>query len=114
LVHSLGIGGVALGTFIAALITERWMFPLYIWIRTDKKITFNVVPVLRHSFFILFPCLIISTLVHLFWKEGVGKHFFNVGIVIIYLIFLWKVITLELCNFIIEIFKKLKPKLTIK
>lgn len=112
LVRVLGIGGVALGTFLGSLLTVSWMIPLAIYIKTKKRIKFNFCPVLFHTFAIVFPFLISVILVDFFWKEEISKIFINIIIISIYLILSWQVISHDLRNLfkstIAEIYTRIK------
>ncbi len=96
LVGSLGIGGVALGTFLGSLLTVCWMVPVAIYIKTGKKVKFNFKPVLLHAFFILVPFLVMSVLIQFFWKGGISKIIVSMGIIISYLILSWRTVSLNL------------------
>lgn len=102
LVRLLGIGGVALGTFLGSLLTVCWMAPVAIYIKTGKRIKFNFRPVLFHTFFILAPFLIISILIQLFWKNEISKIIINLGIIISYLVLSWRAIPLNLQRAVAE------------
>ena len=112
LVRILGIGGVALGTFLGSLLTSFWMAPLAIYIKTKKRIKFNFRPVLLHAFTAVFPFLISVILVNLFWKEEISKIFINTIIVSIYLMLSWRFVSPDLRTLIkstiAEIFTRIK------
>ena len=112
LVRVLGIGGVALGTFLGSLLTVSWMIPLAIYIKTKKRIKFNFRPVLFHTFAIVFPFLISVILIDFFWKEEISKIFINIIIISIYLKLSWQVISPDLRNLfkstIAEIYTRIK------
>ena len=112
LVGSLGLGGVALGTFLASLLTVLWMLPLDIYKQTEGKVKFHFRPILSHSFFILFPCLIASLFVYNYCQNEICKIFINIGIVCTYLILSWRVMSPELHNLIkdasVKIYTRIK------
>jgi len=112
LVRILGIGGVALGTFLGSLLTVSWMIPLAIYIKTKKRIKYNFRPILFHAFVIVFPFLISVILIDFFWKEEISKIFINIIIISIYLKLSWQVISPDLRNLfkstIAEIFTRIK------
>lgn len=112
LVRILGIGGVALGTFLGSLLITSWMAPLAIYIKTKKRIKFNFRPVLLHAFTAVFPFLISVILIDLFWKEGLSKAFINMIIVSIYLMLSWRFIPTDLRTLIkstiAEIYTRIK------
>ena len=100
LVRILGIGGVALGTFLASLLTVFWMLPLDIYKQTEGKVKFHFRPIFSHGLFILFPCLIASLFVYNYCQNEIYKILINIGIVCTYLILSWRVISPELHNLI--------------
>lgn len=98
LVRSLGTVGVALGTFLAILLITTWLLPIDVYRQTSKRVKFNFYFIMRHAFFILIPCLIISFLIQHYWQDGISKIFINIVVVSIYLILSWWVIHLNLRN----------------
>jgi O-antigen/teichoic acid export membrane protein len=57
LVGRLGVGGVALGTALASLLTVSWMLPLDLRTQTQGRVTFQVRPVVKHLATALVPGL---------------------------------------------------------
>ena len=110
LVRPFGIGGVALGTFLGALLTEVWTAPLYIYRLTGGKVKFEFRPVLRHLFFTLIPCLISSIVVYFCCQNILLKVFINLVICGVYCVLSWRSISLELRKIIIEILARCKIK----
>jgi len=103
LVRALGIGGVALGTFLGSLLTVCWMIPIAIYIKTKKKIKFNFHPVLFHTFFILAPSLIAIILLDFFWKEEISKIIISIGIIFSYLVLSWRTVSSDLQRQVMDI-----------
>jgi len=100
LIGYLGIGGVALGTFLATLLTVFWMLPLDIYKQTGGKVKFNFRPIFSHALFILIPCLFASIFIQRYWQNEISKIFINIGIISIYLILSWYVMSPALHNLI--------------
>ena len=100
LVVPLGIGGVALGTFLASLLTVFWMLPLDVYKQTEGKVKFNFRPILSHGLFILLPCLIAALFVQNYCQNEIYKIFINIGIISIYIIFSCRIMSPELHNLI--------------
>jgi O-antigen/teichoic acid export membrane protein len=96
LVKPLGTGGVALGTFLASLLTVFWMLPLDIYKQTEGKVKFHFRPIFSHGLFILFPCLIASLFIYNYCQNEICKIFINIGIICTYLILSWRVMSPEL------------------
>ena len=103
LVRVLGIGGVALGTFLGSLLTVCWMIPVAIYIKTKKKIKFNFRPLLFHTFFILVPSLIAIILLDFFWKEEISKIIIGIGIIFSYLVLSWRAVSSDLQRQVMDI-----------
>jgi len=111
LVKSLGIGGVALGTFLASLLTVFWMLPLDIYKQTKGKVKFNFRPILSHGLFILLPCLIAALFVYNYCQNEIWKIFINIGIVCTYLILSWRIMPSEFHNLIKDISVKIYTRI---
>jgi len=102
LVGILGIGGVALGTFLASLLTVFWMLPLDVYKQTEGKVKFHFRPILSHGLFILLPCLSTSLFVQSYCHDEISKILINVGIISVYLIFSWRIMSPKLHSLIKE------------
>lgn len=102
LVSLLGIGGVALGTFLASLLTVSWMLPLDVCKQTKKEVKLCFCPILLHAFLVLVPCLGTSILVNYYLQNDISKILINVMIIIIYLVSSWFIMSLDIRNFIIN------------
>lgn len=100
LVGPFGIGGVALGTFLASLLTASWMLPRDVYKQTEKRVKIYLWPLMRHAFFILIPCLIISVLIQHYWQNEISKIFINIIVISIYLILSWRNMSLGLRNLV--------------
>ena len=112
LVKPLGTGGVALGTFLASLLTVFWMLPLDIYKQTEGKVKFHFRTIFSHGLFILLPCLIASLFIYNYCQNEICKIFINIGIVCTYLILSWRIMSPELHNLIkytsAEIYTRIK------
>jgi len=111
LVGPLGIGGAALGTFLASLLTVSWMLPLDIYKQTQKRVKFCFRPTLLHTFLILLPCLCASILVSNYLQNDVSKILINILIIIIYLVSSWFIMSLEIRDFIINTIGNIRMRL---
>ncbi len=60
----MGIGGTALGTFLASFLTVSWMVPIYIRKRSQGKIILDYSIVIRNFFLVILPCLILLMVLH--------------------------------------------------
>lgn len=88
------------------------MLPLDIYKQTEGKVKFHFRPILSHSLFILFPCLIASLFVYNYCQNEIYKIFINIGIVCTYLILSWRVMSPEFHNLIkdasVKIYTRIK------
>jgi len=107
LVKPLGIGGVALGTFIASLAVNTWFPPLYIRYRTLRRVNFNMKPILTHASVVIL-CMAIALIVVLYLPGGWGRFVVGSAIVMAYLALSWRVIPGRLQTLIINRLKIVK------
>jgi len=99
LVASLGIGGVALGTFIASLTVNTWFHPLYIRHRTKKRVNLKLETVLAHVLIVIFS-VIFALFTVLYLPYGWCRFTVGIGVIAMYLIMSWRVIPNSLQNLI--------------
>ena len=88
-VRIMGIGGVALGTFMASLLTVFWLLPLDLDKQTNSKLKMPWSPTVRHFMFAVFPG--VSTAYYIsFFESGVILWVSGVFLCLVYLtISLW-------------------------
>jgi O-antigen/teichoic acid export membrane protein len=111
LVGPLGIGGVALGTFLASLLAPFWMLPRDIYRQTEKRVKFHFWPIMRHAFFILIPCLIISVFIQHYWQNETSKIFINIIVIGIYLILSWRIMPIDIRNLVKNVLTGLRTRI---
>lgn len=99
LVKPLGIGGVAIGTFIASLSVNTWFLPLYIRNRTSKKVNLELKPVLIHALVVI-VFVFISLLSVLYLPKGYVLYTVGLVIIAVYLILSWYVIPTPFQNLV--------------
>jgi O-antigen/teichoic acid export membrane protein len=104
LVRPLGIGGVALGTFIASLSINSWFAPLYIQRQTQKKVFLRIQPILKHTFFAVIPGVIFAIIINLYLFNELIQIILGVVIIVLYLILSWKIMPVDLKSFSKNIF----------
>lgn len=100
LVKILGIGGVALGTFLASLFSVFWLIPLDIRHQTAGKVKLYVKPIVRHSVGVMLPCLMLVILTYLYVPITSVKFIVNIFIIIIYLTLSWCIMPLNVRYFV--------------
>ncbi len=98
LVGPLGIGGVALGTFIASLAVNTWFPPLYIHYRTQKKVTLELKPIMSHTFIVV--ASVILALFTILYLSAWLRFVMGIAIIMVYLALSWRVIPNNLQNLI--------------
>lgn len=99
LVKPLGIGGVALGTFIAALATSSWFYPLYIRHRTSKRVSLETKPIITNVFVVI-SCVIFALLTVMYLPEGWTQFVVGIAIILLYLKLSWRVMPPGIRNLI--------------
>lgn len=104
LIKPLGIGGVALGTFIASLTVNSWFGPLYIQRQTQKKVSLKIQSTLKHTFFAVVPCVIFAIIINLYLFNELLQIILGVIIIVLYLILSWKIMPVDLKSFSKNIF----------
>jgi len=99
LIGLLGIGGVALGTFVAAL-PAVFLLPLDVARQTGGKIRFRLKPIAIHATTVLFPALIAMYLLGAYGPSGWSGTLMRVTVMMLYLGFSWYVSPVVLRRFI--------------
>jgi O-antigen/teichoic acid export membrane protein len=100
LVSVLGIGGVALGTFLASLMTVFWLLPLDIRHQTAGKIKIHIKPIMSHAIGVMFPCLTLVLLTYLYAPVTWIRVIINIFIITLYLTLSWSIMPLDTRNLI--------------
>ncbi|MCM8816241.1 MAG: MATE family efflux transporter [Candidatus Omnitrophica bacterium] len=93
---NMGIGGTALGTFLASFLTVSWMVPIYVRRRSQGKIVLNYFNVFKTFFLIIMPCLVLLIFLHYIGISNNIKRLFNLLIVITYVFFSYRIIPASL------------------
>jgi O-antigen/teichoic acid export membrane protein len=86
LVRSLGMGGVALGTFLASLLTVFWLIPREIGRRTEGKVFLAWRPLAGQCLTVLLPAVLTVLLVNRFISGDLLRLLVNLGVVTLYLV----------------------------
>lgn len=86
LVRWLGVGGVALGTFVASLTTVFWLIPREIDRRTEGQIRFDHRSLLREFLVVITPAVLAVLMVNRFMPSGVSRLLVNALVVAAYLL----------------------------
>lgn len=100
LVRILGIGSVALGTFLAALMIPFWILPLLIRHKTAGKVKTDIKPIMSHAIGVMFPCLTLVLLAYFYAPVIWIRLIINIFIITIYLILSWCIMQLDTRNLI--------------
>jgi O-antigen/teichoic acid export membrane protein len=109
LVRYLGIGGVALGTFLAALTTVFWMVPFEIKRRSGGKIRFEFGIVIKNLLQIILPFVMGALFVYLFVANDALKIVFNAILLFIYTVVSYKRLPKETRDIWGQFYKKYSP-----
>lgn len=100
LVSVLGIGGVALGTFLAALMTAFWLLPLDIRHQTAGKVKLHIKPIMIHAIGIMLPCLILVLLTYLYVPVTWIRVIMNTSFTVLYLTLSLLIVPIDTRNLI--------------
>lgn len=90
LVNLLGIGGVALGTFLSALFSVTWLFPLCIYRKTQGKVSMDWKPVIRHAVCAVVPFVAVALLINGYIIQWWLGFLLKILIIILYLVISWR------------------------
>jgi len=85
LVRVFGIGGVALGMFLGALLTVFLLLPRDVAYQTAGKVRMHIRPVISHAIGAMLPCLAFVLLTYLFVPVVGMRVTINIFIVVLYL-----------------------------
>ena len=100
LVGPLGIGGVALGTFLACFAVHSWFGPLYIRRRTEGKVKLIIRPVIVHALGAVLPCVILALLAALYSPAEWMRLAAGVIIIALYIVLSWRLMPLDSQNLV--------------
>jgi O-antigen/teichoic acid export membrane protein len=113
LVEPLGIGGVALGTFVASLMVNTWFYPLYIRYRTLKRVNLEVKPVLMHLSVVIL-CVALALSIVLYLPGGWMQFASGITVITLYLALSWWIMPDDLQNLTRDILIKLNSRVRAK
>lgn len=106
LVKYLGAGGVALGTFLAAVGTVFWMLPLELFKRSDGEIRFKYMQALNQFFIVILPFLICALITSFVIVNKDIRLTANLLLISLYIMVSYNKIPQDLKNSILELFRK--------
>ncbi|MBU0633902.1 MAG: hypothetical protein KKB82_06815 [Candidatus Omnitrophica bacterium] len=110
LIRFLGIGGVALGTFLAALSTVFWLIPREIYCRTHGKIRFNFLETKKYFFIIILPTLVCILFIHYFINSQIFRLTLSTIVIFLYLLFSYLRLTPENKHALRELYQKVRNR----
>ena len=111
LVQVLGMGGVALGTFLASLITVSWLIPREIGTQTNGRVTLDWQPLAVQFGLVLLPTVAAVLLVNRFIPATVPRLLINLLLVAGYLLVSYLRLPVELRTLVNELMAKPLSKL---
>lgn len=109
----MGIGGTALGTFLASFLTVFWMVPLYIRKKSKGKIVLSYSYVIRTFFLIILPCLFLLMIFNYLKIDSNVKRFLNAMVVISYIMISYRILPLDIKDMIKDLSRTLWRKLAL-
>jgi O-antigen/teichoic acid export membrane protein len=111
LVGPLGIGGVALGTFVASLMVNTWFHPLYIRYRTSKRVNLEMKPVLMHLSVVIL-CVVLALGIALYLPGGWTQFISGITVITLYLALSWRIMPHDLQNLTKDILIKVHARVS--
>jgi len=93
LVNPLGIGGVALGTFLSALLSVTWLLPIYVYRKTQGKINMNWQPTIKHALYAVVPFVTVALIVNNYPMKWQLDILLKTLIIILYLVISWRMMS---------------------
>lgn len=110
---NLGIGGTALGTFLASFLTVFWMVPIYIRKKSKGKVILTYHQVIRSFFLIILPCLVLLIIFHYLKIENNTKRFLNGMVIIFYIWLSYRILPAKVKDVLKDLFRIFRRKLII-
>lgn len=104
-VRFFGIGGVALGTFISALLTVFWLLPTDLEKQTHLKLKITWSPIVSHFMFAIFPCVVTAYFL-IFIAHGIVLWVLGSFLCATYLVISFYLLPEQLKNMFLKISKK--------
>lgn len=108
LVRFLEAGGVALGTFLSALLTVTWLLPIYVSRQTQGKISLNSQLTLRHAILAIVPSVTTVLIINSYMTKGWLELLLKALLIVIYLGISWKMVPFESRSHLIHDIRKWK------
>ncbi|MBT9151112.1 MAG: hypothetical protein DDT40_01296 [candidate division WS2 bacterium] len=93
LVRPLGIGGVALGTFLGALVTVFWLLPRDVVHQTEGRVRIHPRFIMVHAVTVMLPCVILALVTNTYAPAGKMSLIISGFIVALYLALSWRVMS---------------------
>ncbi len=106
----MGIGGTALGTFLASILTVSWMVPMYIRRRSQGKIILSYQSVRKTFFLIILPCLIMVLIFNNWKVHPFTRIFSNLIIIGIYIYLSYRMMPQDVKKILLDIKNKFCEK----
>ena len=92
LIHPFGIGGVALGTFLSALLSVTWLLPIYVYSKTQSKVSIAWRPIIRHALYAVAPFLAFALVLNSYPMRWWLDILMRVLTIIFYLVISWRML----------------------
>ena len=86
LIHYFGVGGVALGTFLAALTTVSWLLPLALIRKTNGRVNMDLKQIAKHGLLVVVPLVIVAAAFDGYFSSIWAKIVFRSLIMICYFV----------------------------
>jgi O-antigen/teichoic acid export membrane protein len=106
LVKMLGIGGAALGTMFAAMLSSFILLPKYLSKLSGGRLRFNVEASTRQFYLVVLPVLAASMLFVNFVNEAIYRLIFAIVVLMFYSYISWKLLSVEVRLFVLQLDKR--------
>lgn len=113
-IHFFDIGGVALGTFVASLLSVSWILPIVLLKRSNYRLNYNITFIVKHFTMILFPLIILAITNQLFISNGIIRIVLGISIVFLYVFLSYRQLPDDTISFFDNLMSKLLIKLNIR
>lgn len=104
LIQYFGIGGVALGTLLAALVTISWLLPYEVSQSTNSRVSMHWKQIGKHALFVVVPLVIVASILNGHFSSMWLNIVFKTLIFICYLVFSLRMMPSNVIEQIKELF----------
>lgn len=97
-----GLGGVAMGTFLGALLAPAWIFPILVKRGTNNKVRYNYSFIIKQFLFFIVPALLTGVMIQLHIQSLYIRLISSFFVITFYIVGVFKILPVNTNNFLIE------------